>query len=95
MSERGTKPIFASAERLERRSEPSTSSVRGPPGFTASVLIFSGGSGFGAPLAGGGCTILCTCSRIAPATAPPEHSTITSDATAAFASTLKPTRGGR
>jgi hypothetical protein len=95
VSERGWKPTFASVERLERRSEPSTSSVRGPPGLTSSTLTCSAGSGFGAPGSTGGCTILCTCNSTAAATAPPEQTTMTSDATAALASTDSPTRGGR
>src|SRR3954469_8942341 len=86
---------LASVEVLARRSEPSTSSVRGPPGSTSgssSSLISIGGGAGGAPLGTSGGWI---CRYPAPATPAVVAMKTVNTPAKAFASTAAPTRGGR
>src|SRR3954471_14286935 len=95
VSESGLAPSLPSIERFERWSEPSTSSVRGPPGFgirsgctrTVGAGVTPGGSG--------GLTMLSNWNQAAPATAVPAQTITITPAARAFASNRAPTRGGR
>src|SRR3954471_749783 len=95
VSDSGFAPSLPSIERLERWSEPSTSSVRGPPGLgIGSGCTLTVGAGV-TPGGSGGLTMLSNWNQAAPATAVPAQTITITPAARAFASNRAPTRGGR